>query len=77
MSRLFKESKGAVVDAFGVVHGYDSWWTDHGATSQYTDCGTPLDENARGEWSRLSADRHDTYLTCLGCVTGLQYGRRA
>ena len=75
MSRLFKEPEGTVVDVFGVVHRYDSW-TDQNGSSQYTDCGTHLNENARGEWTRLSADRYDTYLTCLGCVTHLQYGRR-
>lgn len=77
MSKLFREPKGTVADFAGMVHTYDTWMTDPDESGQYTECGVYISENSYpGAWTRLNPAVHDTYLTCLGCATGLQYGRR-
>ena len=73
MSKLFHESEGVIVDLFGVVHRYDTWRTDQDESHQYTDCGVYMNENVRGEYMRLHPA---TYLTCIACAVGRQYGRR-
>jgi hypothetical protein len=72
VSKLFRDGEGAIVDVFGVVHQYHTWSTDNGSY-QYTDCGSPLSPDSLGLWSRLSADRYDTYLTCIACVADRRY----
>lgn len=73
MSRLFKESSGVVVDVYGVVHQYDTWRQESGQLGQYTDCGSYLGEDMRGEYTRLRPDRYDCYLTCIACAVDRRY----